>query len=82
MDRRPQHLRGQLMKRHAPGLYTQGDVAISRECDCTGDCDSRWVERPVLAWSDGYPVNFGDFGFTASTKSELLRLIAAHTREG
>ena len=65
------------MKRHAPGLYTQGDTAISRECDCTGYCDARWVERTVLVWADGYPSELGDWGMTAPTKAELLRLLAA-----
>lgn len=60
------------MKRHAPGLYTQGDVAISRECDCTSYCDTRWVERKVTMWVDGYPSELGDWGSTAATKAELI----------
>jgi len=64
------------MKRHAPGLYTEGDIAVSRECECAGYCDARWVERPVIAWRDGFPVELGDWGHTAGTKAELLRLTA------
>jgi hypothetical protein len=60
------------MKRHAPGLYTTGNVAISRECDCTGHCDSRWVARDVKVWYAGYPVELGYWGISASTKSELV----------
>lgn len=59
------------MRRHAPGLYTQGNVAISRECDCSGYCDSRWVMRDVIKWVDGYPVELGYWGLTANTKAEL-----------
>jgi hypothetical protein len=63
-------------KRHAPGLYTIGNLAISRECDCTGHCDSRWVARQVEMWDDGYPVELGYWGSTASTKAELLARIS------
>jgi hypothetical protein len=63
------------MKRHAPGLYTEGDIAISRECDCSGYCDSRWVERKVTGWVDGYPAELGDFGLQASSKQDLVRMI-------
>jgi hypothetical protein len=62
-------------KRHAPGLYTIGDLAISRECDCTGYCDSRWVIRNVEKWHDDYPVELGYWGQSANTKSELLATI-------
>jgi hypothetical protein len=62
-------LEGQDMKRHAPGLYTEGNTAISRECD------GLWVERQVLLWVDGYPTELGDLGFEADTKSELMRML-------
>jgi hypothetical protein len=65
------------MKRHAPGLYTIGNVAISRECDCSGYCDSRWVARTVEVWVDGYPSELGYWGSTANTKAELLRKVSA-----
>lgn len=57
------------MKRHALGLYTEGQTAISRECD------GLWVERQVVEWVDGYPSELGDIGFEASTKRELLQLL-------
>ena len=57
------------MKRHAPGLYTQGDTAISRECD------GLWAERQVVLWVDGYPSELGDIGFSANTKTELITMI-------
>ena len=65
------------MKRHAPGLYTEGNYAISRECDCTGYCDGKWVQRDVIEWDEtGYPQELGHFGLAANTKSELLRMIS------
>jgi hypothetical protein len=70
------------VKRHAPGLYTIGNVAISRECDCTGTCDARWVARNVERWVDGYPSELGYWGETASTKAELLALIGANNEKG
>jgi len=73
------------MKRHAPGLYTMADdrgriTAISRECDCTGYCDGKWVQREVVGWVDGYPTELGYFGLAANTKSELMRMIAEEAR--
>jgi hypothetical protein len=69
------------MKRHAPGLYTEGNYAISRECECTGYCGGKWVQRTVLSWyEDGYPDELGYLGLMASTKAELLRLIAQEVR--
>jgi hypothetical protein len=62
------------MKRHAPGLYTEGDVAVSRECDCSGYCDGRWVEREVIGWVDGWP-ELGNWGLQASSKQDLVRMI-------
>lgn len=63
------------VKRHAPGLYTVGDIALSRECDCSGYCDSRWVARDVLRWSGEFPVELGDWGETANTRAELLEML-------
>ena len=65
-----------MTKRHAPGLYTKGDMAISRECDCSGYCDSRWVARTVEVWDEGYPVELGYWGLTANTKAELLTMLS------
>jgi hypothetical protein len=62
-------------KRHAPGLYTIGDLAISRECDCSGYCDARWVARKVELWVNGYPSELGYWGEARSTKKELLAYI-------
>jgi len=64
-------------KRHAPGLYTVGNTAISRECECTGYCDGKWVIREVTGWVDGYPTELGYYGETANTKAELLRMVIA-----
>lgn len=66
------------MKRHAPGLYTEGNYAISRECDCTGYCDARWVQREVVEWRDGFPVELGDWGLTANTKADLLKMMGVY----
>ena len=63
-------------KRHAPGLYTIGNVALSRECVCGVPCETRWAEREVVRWVDGYPTELGDLGFTAPTKTELIGLIS------
>lgn len=65
------------MKRHAPGLYTEGNYALSRECDCTGYCDGKWVQRTVISrHEDGYPDELGYYGLAANTKAELMRMIA------
>lgn len=63
------------MKRHAPGLYTIGDIALSRECDHSGYCAGRWVARPVEMWVDGYPSELGYWGSTANTLAELVRIV-------
>lgn len=64
------------MKRHLPGVYTEGSYAIVRSCDCSGHCESRWVQRDVLRWIDGEPVEFGVWGLSANSKRELVALIA------
>jgi len=56
-------------QRHAPGLYTIDNVALSRECA------TLWAEREVVRWVDGYPAELGDLGFTAATKAQLIDLI-------
>ncbi len=65
------------IKRHAPGLYTVGDIALSRERDCSGYCDSRWVARKVELWDEGFPVELGYWGDTANTRAELLEMLFA-----
>jgi hypothetical protein len=57
------------MKRHAPGLYTEGNTAISREGHGV------WAERQVVRWVDGYPSELGDLGYQANSKRELLELL-------
>ena len=69
------------MKRHAPGLYTMADdrgriTAISRECECSGYCGGKWVQRDIVEWVDGYPSELGAWGLAANSKRELLALIA------
>lgn len=65
------------MKRHCPGLYTEGDYAISRECECSSYCGGKWVQRKVIEWGeDGFPAVLGYLGLSAHSKRALLELIA------
>lgn len=66
------------MKRHAPGLYSKEWYAISVECDCSGYCDTRWVMRPVIEWSEGYPLELGKLGLSANSKRQLIQSIKQH----
>jgi hypothetical protein len=66
------------VKRHAPGLYTVGDWAVSRECECTGYCGGKWVIRPVLSWDEtDYPHDLGYYGPMSNTKAELIEMLLA-----
>jgi hypothetical protein len=64
------------MKRHAPGLYTEGDIAVTTSgCRCAGYCEGKWLARKVDYWVGDWP-ELGDIIANANSKRELLELLA------
>lgn len=75
-DSRAETNKETVMKRIATGLYTDGRWAVTKDCDCSASCGSRWTLREIESiGSDGWPNYSPEIVSGANTKAELLALV-------